>query len=288
MAVITMDFESQLYGGRHPISIILPDLPRDQAPGEFYPANRKFKVLWLLHGTFGDCTDWIRRTNIEVYACEKNLAVVMPSALNTDYVNWPSFGVGCNMYDYLFDELMPMIYNWYPISDKRDDNYIAGLSMGGAGAMIYALNHPEKFAAAGSLSFPLISYENRKNGIFKDPPVAPYLQKYRLDRFVNQMANAGGEDGYQKSLNNTWDRLIKNYQEHVDMPKLYFAIGDKDFLFPAYQIFKQFAVEQGYHDIVFEEEPGRTHEWRFWDKYIERFLNLYVTRQKLEDEKIAF
>ena len=76
----------------------------------------------------------------------------MPSAHNTDYTNWNGFGTGYRMYDYLAEELMPLVYAWCPASDKREDNFIAGLSMGGRGAIVYAYAYPEKFAAMYSMS----------------------------------------------------------------------------------------------------------------------------------------
>lgn len=65
-------------------------------------------------GTYGDHSDWVRKSNIELYACEQDLIVVMPSGLNADYVNWPTFATGFNMYDFLFDELMPLVYQLVP------------------------------------------------------------------------------------------------------------------------------------------------------------------------------
>ena len=152
MALVQMNFESRYLNNNHEISIILPDMPRDKTPAEFYGSGKKYKVLWLLHGTFGDHTDWIRKSNIELYACEKDLIVVMPSALNSNYAEWAKFSIGFDMYHYLTEELMPLVYNWFPASDKREDNFIAGLSMGGRGTLVYALNHPEKFAAAANFS----------------------------------------------------------------------------------------------------------------------------------------
>ena len=67
----------------------------------------------------------MRKTNIEMYATERNLVVVMPSALNSSYANWDKFMMGFGMFDYLTEELMPLIYGWLPVSDKREDNYIA-------------------------------------------------------------------------------------------------------------------------------------------------------------------
>ena len=118
MSLVTMDFESQYLNGQTTISVILPDFLKyspytfmsqpAQPAREFYESDRKYKVLWLLHGTFGDHSDWLRRSNIELYACEKDLIVVMPSALNSDYSNWDNCMVGYSAFDYLVEELMPL------------------------------------------------------------------------------------------------------------------------------------------------------------------------------------
>ena len=278
MAVLTMNWESQFLGGRHPLTVILPDTPRSMKPADFFGSGRKYKVLWLLHGTFGNDTDWLRRTMIEVYACEHNLAVVMPSALNSDFVNWNGFGCGFHMYDYMFDDLMPMCYNWLPISDRREDNYIAGLSMGGMGTMVYALGHPEKFAVAASLSGPIM--DPRKRFVLPNHGVYPHMV-FRPDRTQNQINNAGGMEGYLASEANTWDRLISLEESGADLPKLYFCIGTDDFLMEPYNHFKDFVKEKGWN-IEFEEEPGFRHEWRFWDMYIEKIIKRFVPREEIE------
>ncbi len=117
MALITFNFESKYLGNNHNVGIILPDCPYGANPREFYESGKKYKVLWLLHGTFGDYSDWIRKSNIETYATERDLIVVMPSALNSSYDNWPNFATGYNIWDYFFDELMRLIYNWFPASN---------------------------------------------------------------------------------------------------------------------------------------------------------------------------
>ena len=152
MSLLKINFESQYLSNNHQVYVILPDKPRNMTPEAFYRSGEKYKVLWLLHGTFGDQTDWVRKSNIELYAEEKNLAVVMPPALNSNYSNWDDTMLGFRMFDYLTEELMPLVYGWLPVSDRREDNFIAGLSMGGRGAVKYAVNHPDKFAAAAILS----------------------------------------------------------------------------------------------------------------------------------------
>ena len=262
MALLQFNFESQYLNNNHEISIILPDKPRELTPAEFYGSGKKYKVLWLLHGTFGDHRDWIRKSNIELYACEKDLIVVMPSGLNANYANWEHFSIGYNMYDYFTEELMPLVYNWFPASDKREDNFIAGLSMGGSGTLVYALNHPEKFAAAAVLS--CCPFEaGFSNG-----------EGEELDaRSQGMIANRGGLQAYLDSYENTWG-LCDKLAGDPSLPKFYFAIGKDDFLYKGYQHFKKHAKEIGF-EAKFEEFDGYKHEWRFWDMTIQRALTFF-------------
>lgn len=259
MALVQLNFESKYLCGNTNVTVILPDLPRDVQPGTFYGSGRSYPVLWLLHGTFGDSTDWLRKTNIELYACEKNLIVVMPSAQNSDYANWPRFGMGFLMYDYLTEELMPLIYNWFPASSQRKDNFIAGLSMGGLGACVYAFNHPEKFSAACIMS----SCPRDMRDIRFNSPWA-----YRTQ---NQLDNAGGLEAYLASPQNVWD-LVRAMAASPSLPDLYFSCGTEDPI--AYKNFKKFRkyAEEAGLKAEFEEVPGFSHEWRFWDRTIQKAL----------------
>ena len=262
MALVEMNFDSQYLGCNHTISMILPDKPRNASPESFYGSGLKYKVLWLLHGTHGDHSDWLRKTKIELYACEHDLVVVMPSGMNAYYANWPEFATGYYFSDYFFKELMPMIYHWFPVSDKREDNYIAGLSMGGFGAMTYACSHPEKFIAASSLSAPAIN--PRK---IRESYQAMGLDMQRLEK---RISNAGGLEAFVNSAENVWDKIKELHNRNI-LPKLYFCIGENDFFYPAYREFKAFAGNEKM-DIRFEEMPGYAHEWRFWDLYIEKII----------------
>lgn len=262
MALLTLNFESQALGSNSTVTVILPNKPRRTTPAEFYGAGRRYKVLWLLHGTFGDATDWLRKSCIELYACEHDLAVVMPSAMNSDYANWPGFGTGFEMYDFLFEELMPLVYGWFPISEKREDNFIAGLSMGGYGAMLYALTCPEKFCAAASFSYPVMPGPYGSDMAPASRP-GPFSQ-LRLD---NQVANAGGIEAYQNSPQNLW-KILED-ADFSRLPELYFCCGTEDFLYPNFASFCAYAQRKGWN-IRFEKMEGFGHEWRLWDRAIEQ------------------
>ncbi len=263
MAYLEFDFQSEYLMGNTQVSIILPDKPWMTKAKEFYESGKKYKVLWLLHGTFGDHTDWIRKSNIELYACERDLIVVMPSALNTNYANWENFSIGYNMYDFLTEELMPLVHNWFPASDKREDNFIAGLSMGGRGTCVYAFNHPELFAGAAILSAAPrdIEWDRKKNPDF-------------FKRTQGSIDNRGGYEAYVASYENTWRVLDEAVQNNVDLPKLYFACGKDDMLYEGFKHFKNHAKKIGL-EAKFEEIPGYKHEWRFWDLTIEKALDYF-------------
>jgi putative tributyrin esterase len=265
MAYLTINFESEYLNNNHEVSIILPDKPRGITAEDFYGSGKKYKVLWLLHGTYGDHTDWIRKSNIELYACEKDLIVVMPSGMNANYANWEKFSIGYNMYDYLFEELMPMIYNWFPASDKREDNFIAGLSMGGRGTAYFAFSKPQYFAGAAVLSAAPVKYDD-------DALEGKGMMGSRTAICVE---NAGGKEAFLASPENVWDIAAKAVKDGVDLPKLYFACGGDDKgIVTNLGIWKEYADGLGI-EATYEIIPGYRHEWRFWDIAIEKAMDLF-------------
>lgn len=263
MALVTFEFESQYLGNNHTVGVILPDKPRNLTPQEFYGSGKKYKVLWLLHGTFGDYSDWIRKSMIELYACERDLIVVMPSAMNSNYANWPSFGMGFQMYDYIFEELMPLIYNWFPASDKREDNFVAGLSMGGRGTCVLALNHPEKFAGACVLSaVPSDLWAMKAEG------------GMMWARMQKSAANFDSEEDFLNSYQNTWKVLEDAVKQGTELPRLLFGCGEDDMLYKDFLAFREKADRLGLKADYFSI-PGLKHEWRFWDKGIQKALDFF-------------
>jgi len=268
MSLLTFNFESEYLNNNHEISIILPDKKRGVDPKEFYRSGKKYKVLWLLHGTFGDHTDWIRKTNIELYACERDLVVVMPSALNSNYSNWPKAMMGFNMYDYFIKELMPLVYGWFPVSDKREDNFIAGLSMGGRGTIKLAVNFPELFAAAGVFSAAPVPFDELRPG-----HPCPIMDPTN-PRMAQIIENAGGFEAYKASEENVW-AIIDRLAPTGRLPRLMFACGHEDhLLYDRYKIFKEHCEEIGLEAKWFDL-PGYKHEWRFWDLCIQEALDFF-------------
>ena len=175
---------------------------------------------------------------------------------------------------------MPLVYGWLPASDKREDNFIAGLSMGGRGAITYSWAHPEKFAAAYSMSWVpqnmrQIAEELEKS---KDVPLSP---KDRLGKERNRirLQNAGGPQAYLASPYNTWDRAAE-WAGRPGMPKTFFSCGTEDtVMYLRFREFRAYAEKIGL-EAEFTEREGYGHEWRFWDLEIRRAIDLFLPEHR--------
>lgn len=278
MALITLDFESAYMGSNQNVNIIMPDKPRNLSCQQFYGNKEKYKVLWLLHGTFGGYSDWIRKSNIETYACEREMIVVMPGIGNADYENWQTFTLGLNSDKYITEELMPMIYNWFPASEKREDNFIAGLSMGGKGTLMFALKYPQLFSKAAVLSFIPSDMENQKEELEKlysktiDEVISDGDVMHRSQRLYNCMHNMGSVEAYMNSYYNLRKKLKE--ADVSKLPELLFACGTEDSIFAGeITSFKQFLKEINL-EVKWTMGPG-DHEWRVWERDIQIALDFF-------------
>lgn len=258
MSLIQMNLKSRKLYMNTNVNIALPEVPEGRNPREYYESNGKLKVLWLLHGGNSDCSAWERKTRIEKYAVPRNLMVVMPEAYNSFYTNWPE--ILMNWEDYFLDELMPCIYNWFPASDKPEDNFIAGESMGGIGAAKYVANHPEMFGGAAIFSVGPVD--------FNAEPTGPRDERIRYQYLL---ANGGLEQAVSSS-DNAWDLLVKNKDR---LPRIYCSCGTGDDHYDqVYLKFKEHALANGL-PIEFREIPEYGHDWALWNSEIEYALDWF-------------
>jgi S-formylglutathione hydrolase FrmB len=152
MVLIQCEFFSEVLGLSSAMTVILPQATTTQiglsgrVRGEVHP------TLYLLHGMSDAHTIWVRRTSLERYVAPLGLAVVMPSVHRSFYTNMVHGG---NDWTFISEELPMLDRSFFPLAPQREGKFVAGLSMGGYGAFKWALSHPERFAAAASLSGPL-------------------------------------------------------------------------------------------------------------------------------------
>lgn len=221
-------------------------------------AETRYPVLFLLHGSYGDCMDWCLRTGIERYAQDKGIAVVMPSGENSSYVNMHQ---GEAYLRYIGEELPNFVRTMFPISDRREDTYIAGLSMGGYGTYRVALEYPETFGYAASLSGALDMQALQNSD-------APHIKKmdpsYRMAVFKDPQKISGTD-------NDLVTKLATLLSTGATPPELYMICGTEDFILPTNEAFYEHAVKLGVQP-TYIKCPG-AHTWDFWDTHIKDVLN---------------
>lgn len=151
MAKIQCNFISYTLKRTVDVTVIIPTvtIPESLGPDECqHVYKEKFPVLYLLHGFGNNHAQWGGYTNIELYAEERNIAVVMFSGENKMYINTGQD----DFVTFIQKELPEFITNMFPVSTKKEDTFIAGLSMGGFGALYHGLLRPDLYAAIGAFS----------------------------------------------------------------------------------------------------------------------------------------
>jgi len=260
MALIHCNFYSEALGISSSLYAILPQDTQSQIGLKNISAKEKHPVLWLLHGLSDDHTIWLRRTSVERYVAPLGLAVIMPAVNRSFYAD---MAFGYKYWTYISEELPSIVCSFFPLSKKRKDNFVAGLSMGGYGSFKLALNYPEKFAAAASFSGCLDMAK-----VSESEDIGPDMKLVHGD--LNKIKN---------SKNDLLYLLKHNVEEKKELPLLYQYCGTGDFLYQDNLTFKKLAVSLEV-DLTYDEDDG-VHEWRYWDIQIDKFLKWLVEKKLL-------
>lgn len=223
---------------------------------------KKFKTLYLLHGYYGNQNDWIQRSAIALYAKEKGVAVVMPAGENKFYVD--NEKTAENYGQFVGEELVQLTRALFPLSHKREDTFIAGLSMGGYGAMRNGLKYYDTFSAIGAFSSAfIVDSLNASTEEEKDPAIRRQLSIY--ESTFGDLHQLKGSDKDYKAL------VLQLKKEEKQIPKLWITCGTEDFLINQNRDYYEF-LKENHIPVTYIEEKG-AHEWSYWDKAIKDFLN---------------
>lgn len=268
MALIQMNLFSRSLMRQVPVNVILP-VDKLLFAGMPKREEKPYKTLYLLHGIFGNHTDWVIGTRIQRYAEEHDLVVVMPAGDNAFYVDQPKTN---NFYgEFVGNELVELTRKMFPLSRKREDTFIGGLSMGGYGALRNGLKYCDNFGYIISLSGALFidQIPERDN----NAPMFFEGRDYAESCF-------GDLEHILESDKNPKYLVKKMLEEGAELPKIYLACGESDQLLYASKDFAAFLQENDV-DMTFEVGPG-DHEWDFWDTYIKKAIEWLPTEDKVK------
>lgn len=250
MALIHCNHFSETLGMSMSMNVILPEKTDGQIGIENKVNNGPLKCLYLLHGLSDDHTIWQRRTSIERYVAPLGIAVVMPNVHRSFYTDMHH---GHNYWTYISEEVPQLARSFFHISDKREDTFAAGLSMGGYGAFKLALLCPDRFCAAASLSGALNMADRLDDGDMDD-----------MTLIYGEGVDIHGTD------NDLISAVERGVNEGKPLPRLFQCCGKEDILYDDNICFRDRALSLGV-DLTYEEGPGY-HEWGYWDMQIQRVL----------------
>lgn len=245
--VQTDSLQSALLGVTQKFNVYLPD---GYNPSENYP------VLYLLHGLYGDYSNWAHSGGMKAVADEliasgelRPVVIIMPNAGNADvhhyqngYLNvqdWP-------YEDFFFQEFLPAVEAKYHCGGSKGRRAIAGLSMGGGGTIIYAQRHPELFSSAYGMSAWLDHARREVRGT--DHPGS------KLTLTDLSMREHSALDFVDNADQATLEKL-KTVQWFLDC-------GDDDFLLEQSVLLHQKMAAAGIHNELRVRDGA--HNWEYW------------------------
>ena len=261
MILTEIKFFSDTLGFHNTMHVLMPKRTLAEMQSKRAP---RYRTLYLLHGHSDDHTAWQRWTSIERYAEGLNLAVVMP-AVHLSFYN--DMAHGGNYWQFISEEVPTVVRELFSLSSRREDNFVAGLSMGGYGAFKMALAHPERFTAAASLSGALdLSAIVHPHGVRNDKA------------WLEEMRTVFGDLSKVPGSRHDLFALAKKAVKAQVKPRLYQCCGTEDELHADNIRFRD-AVRTLPFDLTYEDGPG-DHNWAYWDMMIQRVLRWMFPSKK--------
>jgi S-formylglutathione hydrolase FrmB len=245
VATVLIDFYSRELKMSTLLTVIAPDSVRI---GQKPLSERK--CLYFLHGLSDDSTAALRLSRIELFARDADIVVVLPSVGRSMYCD----GVlGQNYFTHVADEIPEYLGLMMGLSRLREDNHIAGISMGGMGAAKVALTYPERYASVALFS-----------GLLDIKQLLPVVEDWHRIEFPFLFAEEINIDTTPLNPINLLDA-----KRHADLDILV-RCGKQDDLFGMSKAFFKKAEALGLRvKGVFEDGA---HEWRLWDRYLDEYI----------------
>ena len=227
-----------------------------------YQPDMKLPTVYILHGGGDDDSLLYRYTRLEYYAEQNNVMTVTAQAHDSFCINT---AYGIPYFTFFTEELPTVVRSLFASSTRREDNFLIGMAMGGNAALMMAMKRPDLFAACVDLSggigcsldskYFVESFDQirmpKMYGAFDDP---------------RQLKDSEFDIGYQAR---------KNLENKVELPELYLAVGENDFIRDVVRKDRNELLRLGI-PFHYEEAPGLGHEWDFWDRYMKKALDEWL------------
>lgn len=261
MAILTATYGSDVMKRQISFRVFLP--VDNTIPGSFSYANpptQKYRTLYMLHGLTNDAAEWLLSSPLKRLAQERNLAVVMPSGENSFYV--PGLAPNSDYGQLVGQEIVDMSRRMFPLSTRREDTFIGGVSMGGFGAVRNGLKYAETFSKVLSFSAAIHMFEFEPGDALR--PMVCHEDMVMGDFNTARLTDKNPA----VCLTELEDRVRAG---ETAFPEIYMICGTEDGLIDANRSFKE-KLERAGVPLCYEEGPGR-HDFQFWNQYLPKMLD---------------
>jgi putative tributyrin esterase len=242
-------FHSSALGRDMPYRVFLPAT---------IPANKRLPAVYLLHGGGGGYRDWSNYSDVARFA-ERGLVLVMPEGEASYYVNAVDRPAD-RFEDYITEDLIADVETKFPVITGRENRAIIGISMGGFGAVVLSLKHPELFAFAGALSPAL------------DVPSRPFSIK-RVGQYRQHRAIFGPWESPTRHADDPY--ILAHSSDPATVPYLFLSCGEQEGLLPANRRFAAILQHRAFR-YEFHVGPGG-HDWNQWNRWLPDLFQSFMT-----------
>lgn len=269
LRVETVQFKSKLVGKTLPYQVALPSSYAAEGKGQM----ARYPVIYLLHGFTGHYDNWLSRTKLKEYAADYNFIIVTIEGNNGWYTD--SATVPTDKYEsYVIQELIPDVQSHYRTIESREGRAIAGLSMGGYGALKFGVKYPQMFAFAASFSGALDA------AVWTESD----LKNFGTELPRSIMETFGPADNPAHAANDLTKLVTEFPAERLkELPYLYLDCGTEDgLLIFSRNLSGLFVKRKIPHE--FRQLPG-IHNWVYWDAQVREALR--VAAQKIPSARLS-
>ena len=232
-----------------------------------YREGMKLQTVYLLHGGGDDDTCVVRKSNIERYAQENCVMTVTAQVKDSFFMDTQ---YGYKYFTFMTEELPKVIQTMFPSSPKREDNFVVGLAMGGNGSLALGLKRPDLYQACVDLS----------GGIGCSVDTDAFIEQVRTLEMRRMQATFGDPDRLRDSEYDLGGYVKRHLAKGTALPEIFIAVGENDFIRDVVRRDRNALAKLGV-SFHYEEAPGYTHDWNFWDPYLKKALDEWLPLRKM-------
>lgn len=243
-------------------------------PESYHTSTRDYPVMYLLHGMTGDHNDWINLGEVHRIAgtvisdgSVPEMIIIMPDGLyDAFYIN--NYDGSIRWEDFFHEEFMPEIESRYRITTQRNGRAIAGLSMGGYGAMYHGVKYKEKFSSVYAMSAAFLEVEPKPEEERGD-----WEREFNLKTWGPNNSEGYPETYKEHSIQEMFkamDPIEPRQRNRVPLPKIFIDCGDDDFLIQENMNLVSIMNEKNVQ-FEFRVHDGG-HTWEYWRTALEKAL----------------